>query len=413
MLKTTQIIIAVLTASIITSIAFAYFSLENGQSESISQIITINSMSGKIDHADIAVSPSGKSVMVWHDKISKNYEIFSQSFDEDGNSSGFPSIVNHCKIYDKKKPNIAMDGDGNFVVVWQSWEQDGNEGGIYGQRFLANGGRNGGEFKINTYILGNQGNPVVAMNNQGNFIVVWEGKKNNYKNIYAQRFNADGNKVGKEFGVNKTINKIQNNPSVSIDNNNNIVVVWQSQRNSNWDIYSRKFGWNEEIISIADIIVNGTTSFDQTSPVITIMGQNKFMVIWENISQHEILDNMLENLNGQVLTNAGQKSGNEIEITTPIFGHQENPDIVQVAYNELLIVWQNYEKLAYTPNWHIFGQSLTTSGIPNGDLFMISTNGIEAKNWNQNPAISSNGSGNIKTAWVNSDKEKNEIYLTK
>ena len=261
MIKTTRIIIAVLVASIITSIVFAYFSSEDMQTESISQIIKINSGSGKIDRADIAASPSGKSVMVWHDKINKNYEIFSQSFDENGSPTGFPSIVNHCKIYDKKNPHIAMDEWDNYVVVWQSWMQDGSGSGIFGQRFLANGRKNGGEFKINTYIMGSQENPVVAMNDQGNFVVVWEGENNNSDNIYAQRFDADGNRVGKEFRVNASINKIQNNPSVSMDNNNNIVVVWQSQVDSNWDIYSNKFDWSEEAESVNDILINKTINF--------------------------------------------------------------------------------------------------------------------------------------------------------
>ncbi len=409
MIKATRIIIAVLVASIITSIVFAYLSSE----DELSQIIKINSRSGKIDHADIAISPLGKSVMVWHDKINKNYEIFSQSFGENGSPTGFPSMVNHCKIYDKKNPHIAMDEWGNYVVVWQSWMQDGSGSGIFGQRFLADGRRNGGGFKINTYIMGSQENPVVSMNDQGNFVVVWEGENNNSDNIYAQRFNADGNKVGKEFRVNALVNKIQNNPSVSMNNNNNIVVVWQSQVDSNWDIYSNKFGWSEEVESVNDILINKTINFDQTNPIITTISKSQFMVVWENVSQHEILDSMLKNLNGQILSNTGMKSGNEIEITEPIFGHQMNFDIVQIAYNELLVVWQNYEKLAQISDWHIFGQSLTTSGIPNGDPFMISTDNVEAKNWNQDPAIVSNENGNIKILWINSDKEKNEIHLKK
>ena len=63
--------------------------------------------------------------------------------------------------------DVAADADGDFVVVWRSDGQDGDQGGIYAQRFNAAGTKVGGEFRDNTVTAGNQMNPSVAMDDVG------------------------------------------------------------------------------------------------------------------------------------------------------------------------------------------------------------------------------------------------------
>ena len=53
-------------------------------------------------------------------------------------------------------PAVAMDADGDFVVAWQSYVQDGSSYGIFARRFNAAGVAQGGEFQVNTYTTGNQ-----------------------------------------------------------------------------------------------------------------------------------------------------------------------------------------------------------------------------------------------------------------
>ena len=57
---------------------------------------------------------------------------------------------------------VAMDDAGNFVVVWQSNIQDGSVLGIFCQRYNASGVAQGAEFQINTYTASNQGIPSVS-----------------------------------------------------------------------------------------------------------------------------------------------------------------------------------------------------------------------------------------------------------
>ena len=140
---------------------------------------------------------------------------------------------------------VARDATGNFVVAWQSKDQDGDNWGIYAQRFNASGAPQGGEFRVNTNTSREQEAPVVAMDDSGNFVVAWQSKDQDGDNwgIYAQRFNASGAPQGGEFRVNTATSKEQQAPSVAMDAGGNFVVAWQSkdQDGDNWGIYAQRF----------------------------------------------------------------------------------------------------------------------------------------------------------------------------
>ena len=83
-----------------------------------------------------------------------------------------------------------MDAEGDFVVAWESYGQDGSKYGIYAQRFNASGHAQGSEQRVNTYTQDSQRQPSVAMDSAGDFVVAWEsyGQDGFKYGIYVQRF---------------------------------------------------------------------------------------------------------------------------------------------------------------------------------------------------------------------------------
>jgi hypothetical protein len=51
---------------------------------------------------------------------------------------------------DQRAPRVATDGQGHFVIVWESELVDGNGYAIVARRFDAMGNGLGGEFQVNT-----------------------------------------------------------------------------------------------------------------------------------------------------------------------------------------------------------------------------------------------------------------------
>jgi hypothetical protein len=90
----------------------------------------------------------------------------------------------------------AMDADGDFVVVWMSYNQESPAGrGAFGQQFDSSGSRVGAEFQINTYTTGGQYRPSAAMDADGDFVVVWmggNGQDGDSFGVFGQRFAGGG-----------------------------------------------------------------------------------------------------------------------------------------------------------------------------------------------------------------------------
>src|SRR5207244_9162179 len=78
-------------------------------------------------------------------------EVFGQVFDADGTPQGTEFQVNTYTTNSQRGASVAVDGTGNFVVVWNSYGQDGSDYGVFARRFQADGTAIGAEFQVNTY----------------------------------------------------------------------------------------------------------------------------------------------------------------------------------------------------------------------------------------------------------------------
>src|SRR5262249_44120879 len=150
--------------------------------------------------------------------------------------------VNAYTTNDQADPSVDCDGTGNFVVAWDSGcgttypctGQDGSYGGIFAQRYAAAGAISGTEFRANTYTRDDQSYPAVGKADAGNFVVVWQSYQDgsgqgpfNY-GIIGQRFTSTGVKSGQDFEVNTFTTGDQDSPSIAVNGSGNFVVVWES-----------------------------------------------------------------------------------------------------------------------------------------------------------------------------------------
>jgi hypothetical protein len=121
-----------------------------------------------------------------------------------------------------------MDADGNFVVVWSSNGQDGDNWGIYGQRYNAAGVAQGSEFRVNTTTAKEQEDAAVAVDANGNFVITWSSRDqdNDGWGVYAQLYNGAGVAQGGELHVSMSNTGDQLGASVAADGNGGFVAVW-------------------------------------------------------------------------------------------------------------------------------------------------------------------------------------------
>ncbi len=135
-------------------------------------------------------------VVVWHSTVPVvGYELRGQLFEPDTDPTGATFQVAAYTTADIQSPSIDMDAAGNFVVAWQSYD-DGSATGIRARAYASNGVPITGEIDVNSYTTGFQRRPSVAMDGTGGFVVAWDNGENPPFSIHAQKFDATGAPVG-------------------------------------------------------------------------------------------------------------------------------------------------------------------------------------------------------------------------
>src|SRR5207247_2369042 len=84
--------------------------------------------------------------------------------------------VNTYTSRDQYHASICSSSGGSVVIVWDSYsDQDGDNDGVFAQRFDSAGSPAGSEFQVNTYTTNYQGyrGLDVACDSTGEFVVVW------------------------------------------------------------------------------------------------------------------------------------------------------------------------------------------------------------------------------------------------
>jgi len=188
----------------------------------------------------LAPMRDGGFFMVWTCSENQNRDICGRRLAPSGEVAGPTFIVNSTTTDFQDTAAVARESDGGFVVTWVS----GASGDIRARRFDPALGSRGPEFAVNSNTAGSRGGPIVAADGRGGFIVVWHADVGNGDGweVAARRFLA-GAPVGAEFIVNAYTTNVQGNPSVATDEAGNFVVTWTdwTLASSSYDIHGRRF----------------------------------------------------------------------------------------------------------------------------------------------------------------------------
>lgn len=185
---------------------------------------------GHQSYSSVDMDENGNFVIVWRDNRSGYYDIYAQRYGRGGSPIGGNIEVYHSPTEEARQPSIGVAGGGDFVIAFTA--HIGCHGHIYAQRYFWDGRRSGNLFKVNEGEPDSKrfkDHPSVAADGAGNFIVVWQDRRNlpDSPDIYAQRYSSDGSLSGINIRVNDDPNDIgQMYPSIDFGMNGNYIVAW-------------------------------------------------------------------------------------------------------------------------------------------------------------------------------------------
>jgi hypothetical protein len=239
----------------------------------------------------LAVDLSGLHTLVWSDYRNSNYpfdpDLFIQCFDSAVSPDGVNrNITTELPDSLKEAPDIALSAFGNGVVVWADFRNRNWD--IYGQRIGSDGNLTGSNFIINDGPdAAQQHAPRVSVAPEGWFVVTWYDNRWGNDDVFVQRFDSDGNKIGANILVNSDGGDVrQAFPDVAADGAGHFTVVWVDWRNgsypANSDIYARKYDTTmTPVNSEVQINQDGTTRA-QREPTIAADRMGNVAIVWSD-----------------------------------------------------------------------------------------------------------------------------------
>jgi hypothetical protein len=139
--------------------------------------------------------PDGHFVIVWE---SDHYPggrdgVFAQRYDASAGAVGTEFQVDVYTAGFPAQQTVAVDASGAFVVAWRASSQNGSGYGIFARRYDATGAPEGSDFQVNSYATGAQVRPGIATDASGNFVVVWSsnGQDGDDYGVFLRRFAPD------------------------------------------------------------------------------------------------------------------------------------------------------------------------------------------------------------------------------
>ncbi len=339
--------------------------------------------------------------------------IYGQRFAQNGTKVGEEFRVNTSTDFDQKQPAITALADGGFVVAWESdcangdedngddWVRDDN---IFAQRFNSDGGKEGGEFQVNTFAKETQKDcSITALSEKdgGGFIISWESFVNNgqeRESFYAQRFDKDGKKVEGEFRLKPKAEYLNGNCTIVAlkGENGGFVATWSENRGDNPDIYCKRFTSQGQGIG-EEFKVNSDTSGEHSTPSIAVLEDGGFVITWDADEQ----DGSSTGVFGQRFDQAGGKIGKEFHINTHTKGHQESCSITALKDGGFVVAWTS-DGGADGSDEDIYAQRFASDGSKAGMEFLVNTHTDSVQRFSSITALEDGG---FVIAWESYDQD--------
>ncbi len=299
----------------------------------------------------IARDSGSNYVIVWdsENQVSANSksDIYFQLFDSNNDKVGEETLVNEITVNEQERPALDMNGEGSFIVVWASHTEVFEsifdiKGRLYKENIPV-----GGEFLINTATANSQTKPEVSMHADGSFVIVWESwNQVELKDIFMQRYDADGNKLGEETLVNTTTINGQGRPTIEHFGNGNFIVVWESWKTVDdgsaqpgYDIYAKIFNSNGSV-SKEEYLVNTYTKNYQWFADVETNNDLSFVITWCSWDQ----DGHWGGIYAQKFDSNGTKIGDEVLINSTTVNYQWLSKIKKMNDGNLAVIWSSWQQ---------------------------------------------------------------------
>ena len=335
----------------------------------------------------VDMAPNGDYVVVWTDETASN-QIYAKVFDKDGTQKVAQFQVN-TGGGNNSWADVAMDASGNFVVAWTQAND------VTMRRYLADGTAvDPADVVVNTTGSDVQQNPSIRMNDSGDFIIAWEGNGASSEGIFVRQGSFVGGLIGTDITVDTTA--AAHDPSVGIADSGDFVVVWDDGAG---DVRFQQY--NSAGVPQNSGQVDGLLQLSAGGAAVDMSGDGRFTVVYRNT----LLD---IGVYARQFDAAGNPLSSEILVNTSTSGDQTNPSITMDDTGAFIVVWEGAGvQPANVDADGVFGQKFDASGTKIGGEFLINQS---TANVQDRASVASVDGDSFVVVWTGNDGTQNDIF---
>jgi hypothetical protein len=238
---------------------------------------------------------AGGAIVTWYDDrnpLTTSWDIYAQHVLATGvvDPGWSPNgVAVNTAAGDQLHPSIVSDALGGAVIAWDDDRHGSGNSDIYAIRVRSNGTLDPAWPAGGRQICGSmkaQNSPLSASDGLGGAIITWSDfrSKTNY-DAYAMRVLRSGSLASGWHGNGEKLCDApgdQEPVDIIADGSGGAVIVWNDQRNSNYDVFAARISATGSIPWASNGVGICTDAANQTFPHLSLDGAGGFFVGWQD-----------------------------------------------------------------------------------------------------------------------------------
>jgi len=272
--------------------------------------------------------------------------IFARLFYSDGTPIGTTEFrVNKTTSDFQRQPAVGMTQGGISLVAWNGYSTvTGSISDIFAAIFDKDGNRLVDEFQVNLTVPKGQENPaVVGVPGRAEFLVGWESKDQDGSGygVYIRKFNSSGQGLSDEVQVNTTSAGDQKNISLAVSQDaSRVIACWDSYGQdapNTWGVVCQIFNYQDLSKAGNEFIPHALTAGSQQLSAVTFLPGGEALVAWAS----EGVDSGGLGVQVRRLSATGQPYGPRIVANRYWSGNQTKPFILALSSSSYVVGWES------------------------------------------------------------------------
>jgi hypothetical protein len=247
------------------------------------------SYGGPHEWPEVAMSSTGETVIAWSQNDINGYAgIYKSEFRDDTgtweNPTGAMDAINpNSSTYPAiNKPSVAMNDSGDSIIAWRQRYHYDDDYRILISEYSSSSGTWNNPGNIDDSIsppAGDAHDQQVAVSNNGDAIVVWKETSTTYIGGPIYKSEKRNGTWTNPSSLDDYFRANGDHPQVAMDDNGNAIIVWKDLVDTNRRIFMQEYttagGWGAPVA-----ISPGDLYYNPQDPKVAMAGNGDAIIIW-------------------------------------------------------------------------------------------------------------------------------------